>query len=205
MATVQAPGLLVPHAAASSQHGFTVKASIPPIREASQAEERGDGGSPAVTAVPAEAWRFGHSSAGARRGSHVSSDFGVGRDGGGSGGMPPLAQLHIARPAQQPVDQMAVGSPSVEVVGLHSSKGTRRLVKAVVRGLRACQVLHGAAGAAHPAWCFLARTSLLRHPLLWRLDTLPGVLGCCRSPRQAARAWVARISLKMRPGTALAL
>ena len=139
--TVQAPGLLVPHAAASSQHGFTVKASIPPIKEATQAEEHGDGGSLATTGTPPNLWRFSHSTAAAGRGTPASDDIRMGRSGGAGGGsMPSLAQLHIVRPAQQEDQQRSAGSPTVEVVGLHSSKGTRRLVKAVVRGLRACQV-----------------------------------------------------------------
>lgn len=112
-----------------SQHGFHVKSScsssqFPTIQEASLAEERGDSLGPAGT----EQWRIGSSQA-------VPPP----RVGTGVKGLLDMCADSTMTVATSQGLQLS-GSP-VEVVGTaHSSTGVRRLVKAVVRGLRACQV-----------------------------------------------------------------
>lgn len=112
------------------QHGFHVKSpsgQFPTIQEASQAEESGDS-----VAVPAavDTWRMSSSKMTAlpRVGTGVKGLLDLCADS-------TMANVNV-------LGEPLPGSP-VEVVGtVHSSKGVRRLVKAVVRGLRACQVPH---------------------------------------------------------------
>ena len=139
----QAHALAPVHAAASSQHGFHVKAGIPPIQEASLAEERGDLGT--IAAVPAPQWQPWRS---------VHAEQQQQARMLGMLGEPPLQQQQQQVGGLKPVTRMQVeqrstsGSNSsssseshiVEVLTAHSSSGVRRLVKSVVRGLRACQV-----------------------------------------------------------------
>lgn len=109
-----------------SQHGFHVKSSsssshFPTIQEASQAEESGDSLGP-------DQWRIGCSPAAPvpRVGSAVTGLLGLCADNS-------MASTHV--------NALQFPSSPVEVVGTaHSSTGVRRLVKSVVRGLRACQV-----------------------------------------------------------------
>ncbi|CAL8468513.1 g8053 [Coccomyxa elongata] len=111
-----------------SQHGFHVKSScsssqFPTIQEASLAEERGDSLGPAGT----EQWR-------------ISSSQAVPPPQVGTGvkGLLDMCADSAMTVATSQGLQLS-GSP-VEVVGTaHNSTGVRRLVKAVVRGLRACQ------------------------------------------------------------------
>lgn len=120
-----------------SQHGFHVKSAIPTIQEASQAEESGDSGS-ATPAAWDYHWRIASGTSGAAAAAAaVSAPPQQGRVAGVKG----LLDL-CAHSAMPPVSAQWVPLPSqVEVVGTaHSSTGVRRLVKAVLRGLRACQV-----------------------------------------------------------------
>ena len=124
---LQAPGSA--QHAMHSQHGFHVKSScsssqFPTIQEASLAEERGDSLGPA---------------GGEQRRIDSSQAVPPARVGTGVKGLLDMCADSTMTVATSQGLQLS-GSP-VEVVGtVHNSTGVRRLVKAVVRGLRACQV-----------------------------------------------------------------
>jgi hypothetical protein len=152
MASFDRKALAPVRTAVSSQHGFHVRSSVPPIQEASQAEEeRGDAALLVPTPAQWQPWRSPHAGGAPEQQARVRGMLSV---------APPaqLRGLHAAaaRMQQEEAQQGASGSAGsagsnvgwksssssshVEVLTAHSSSGVRRLVKSVVRGLRACQV-----------------------------------------------------------------
>ena len=145
---LQAHALAPVYAAASSQHGFHVKAAILPIQEASLAEEHGGSATIPAVLAPQRQWQPWRSVHAEQQQARVR----------GMLGEPPVVQqqqqqegrsLHaVARMQVEQLGTSRSGSSSsssseghnVEVLTAHSSSGVRRLVKSVVRGLRACQV-----------------------------------------------------------------
>jgi hypothetical protein len=143
-----------------SQHGFHVKGHVATIQEASQAEESGDS-SATASSTAWDQWRMGCSTAPA-----LAAPYSAGA------GVQGLLDL-CAHSAMLPMGPEGVPMCSqVEVVGTaHSSNGVRRLVKAVLRGLRACQVLPHPPSHA-PASCMVHHLSCD-----YSLQSMPA---CCK-------------------------